>query len=250
MNSFRAIPTVTLVTIALAFSIRIAGAGSFLFEDQCQVTSTDPLRYRLRFLLMDTHMIGPFCEVRLDPVSVNGSALHPVLAGSAPSALHLTIDPAGSARFTATPCAPDPWRYADSLFVIVDGVPAYFNAYLFTTNGVLLKSELAQFPCSNPVSVDPGLPHRLWLGALSPNPARSVTALPFGLPRETHVRLAIYDLAGRRLRTVVDALLPAGVHTAAWDLRDQEGHEVPSGLYLARLDAEGMTLRRRLIRTR
>ena len=87
MNSRCAALIGILVTVAVALQARIAAAGSFFFAQQCQSMSTDPPRYRLRFILSDHRLFGPLCEVRLDPVSFNGSLIQPVLAGSAPSAL-------------------------------------------------------------------------------------------------------------------------------------------------------------------
>ena len=43
--------------------------------------------------------------------------------------------------------------------------------------------------------------------------------------------VAVYDLRGGRVRTVLDARLPAGYHTARWDGRDEGGRDVASGLY-------------------
>jgi hypothetical protein len=49
------------------------------------------------------------------------------------------------------------------------------------------------------------------------------------------VHLAVYDVLGRRLRTLVDEELGAGATEAAWDCRDQTGTAVRSGIYFARL---------------
>ncbi|MGH7730030.1 MAG: FlgD immunoglobulin-like domain containing protein [Candidatus Eiseniibacteriota bacterium] len=252
MNRRRAALIGLVVTVALSRDARSVLAGSFLIPQQCQVVSTDPPRYRPRFLLSDHHRFGPLCDVRLDPMSFDGSLIRPALAGSAPSALTFSIEASGSAHWTANPCLAEPWFFsADSLYVIVDGVPASFAAYLITTGGAVAHAHNTSWPCANPVDVGSGEPPRqLWLGAFAPNPARTSTALPFSLPREGRVRIAIYDIPGRRMRTVVEGSSPAGWHQAAWDLRDEQGHEAPSGLYVARLEAEGTVLTRRLIRTR
>ena len=49
--------------------------------------------------------------------------------------------------------------------------------------------------------------------------------------------LAVYGLDGRRVRTVLDAVLPAGRHTVRWDGRDHAGRAAASGTYLYRLEA-------------
>jgi len=86
---------------------------------------------------------------------------------------------------------------------------------------------------------DPVPPPQVSFAAPSPNPARESIALRFHLPREADVRLAIYDVAGRRVRELASGARAAGEQAIGWDLRDEAGHLVHAGLYFARLEAEG-----------
>jgi hypothetical protein len=79
----------------------------------------------------------------------------------------------------------------------------------------------------------------------SPNPARGSLTLRFSLPRDANVELAIYDLAGRRLQQLASGSQTAGEHAVAWDLRDDRGRPVESGVYFARLEVEGHSSSRR-----
>jgi hypothetical protein len=88
--------------------------------------------------------------------------------------------------------------------------------------------------------------HELALAPASPNPAARGTRLGYTLPVATSVTLAVYDAAGRRVRTLADGALPAGEHTAAWDLRDDGGRAVGAGLYFVRMQAGGRELTRRV----
>lgn len=72
-----------------------------------------------------------------------------------------------------------------------------------------------------------------------PNPFNPRTALRFELPQAGFVRLSVYDVAGHRVRTLIEDSLPSGSHEAAWDGRDASGREVGSGSYLARLEFGG-----------
>ena len=72
-----------------------------------------------------------------------------------------------------------------------------------------------------------------------PNPFNPRTTIRFELPVAGPVRLSIYDVAGRLVRTLVDDSLPQGSHEAVWDGRDATGREVGSGSYLARLEFGG-----------
>jgi flagellar hook assembly protein FlgD len=53
------------------------------------------------------------------------------------------------------------------------------------------------------------------------------------------VHLAIYNVAGRLVRTLVDGEVDPGYHSVVWDGRDNNGVEVGSGVYFCRMEAEG-----------
>lgn len=74
-----------------------------------------------------------------------------------------------------------------------------------------------------------------------PNPARESVTLRFSLPSEAAATLAIYDVQGRRVRALASGPRAAGPHAVSWDLRDDRGRAVASGLYFARLEAGGRT---------
>jgi predicted GH43/DUF377 family glycosyl hydrolase len=67
------------------------------------------------------------------------------------------------------------------------------------------------------------------------NPARSGVRLRVELPARMAVHVVVYDIAGRRVRTILDGELPVGETHLAWDGRDGSGMAVGSGIYFARL---------------
>jgi len=67
----------------------------------------------------------------------------------------------------------------------------------------------------------------------------------YSIPEDGRVVLSVYDLSGRRIATPVDADQTAGRHDASWNCG-----EVPSGVYLYRLETEAGSLTRRLIISR
>jgi len=72
--------------------------------------------------------------------------------------------------------------------------------------------------------------------AASPNPARGDVTAEFVLPRaESRVSLAVFDVTGRRVKTLIEGGRPAGVHHATWDGRSEDGRP-HSGLFFFRLD--------------
>jgi len=87
-----------------------------------------------------------------------------------------------------------------------------------------------------------------FLGRNYPNPFNPRTVIPFSIARSgQHVRLNIYDLAGRRIRTLVDGLLPAGPQEIVWDGTDSQNRTVPSGVYFYSLETTGFLSRQKFV---
>jgi len=70
-----------------------------------------------------------------------------------------------------------------------------------------------------------------------PNPFNSATTVPFSLSRSGSVELALHNLAGQKIRTLVTGHLPAGRYVVRWDGRSDDGRMVATGTYLSRLRA-------------
>ena len=68
-----------------------------------------------------------------------------------------------------------------------------------------------------------------------PNPFNAATTIRFVLGKTAQTELAVYNLAGQRLRLLHSGRLEAGPHQTAWDGRDQGGDAVSSGIYFLRL---------------
>lgn len=80
------------------------------------------------------------------------------------------------------------------------------------------------------------LPQDVCLRGAYPNPFNPRTTIKFELPEAGSVRLSVFDVAGRLVRTLVDESMPLGSHEAIWDGKDASGREVGSGSYLVRLE--------------
>ncbi|MBD3235689.1 MAG: hypothetical protein GF330_03185, partial [Candidatus Eisenbacteria bacterium] len=93
-------------------------------------------------------------------------------------------------------------------------------------------------------------PARLALHAAAPNPypaSRAGVRLRFDLPQAGEVDLAIFDVAGRRIRRLVEARREAGVHIAIWDGRGADGRMAEGGVYFTVLRIGQERLARRLL---
>ncbi|PSQ84201.1 MAG: DNA-binding protein, partial [Bacteroidetes bacterium QS_7_67_15] len=93
-----------------------------------------------------------------------------------------------------------------------------------------------------------GLPEKVTLSAGYPNPFRDEVTLEYALPEEKKVRVAVYDLLGRRVRTLADGRREAGSHTITWEGRSDGGEPLASGVYFVRMRAGDVTRSAKLVR--
>lgn len=83
-----------------------------------------------------------------------------------------------------------------------------------------------------------------------PNPFNPITTIPLDLTASGHVRLIVYDVAGRQVRILTEGELPAGRHDVTWDGRDSNGRAVASGVYMYELCSGGECSRRPMVLAR
>jgi hypothetical protein len=82
----------------------------------------------------------------------------------------------------------------------------------------------------------------------APNPFSSHTQVRFEIPSTEFVRLDVYDVSGRRLRSLWDGRLAAGSHGVSWDGRVEGGTYAPAGVYFVRLQSASGVDSRRVVR--
>jgi hypothetical protein len=83
-----------------------------------------------------------------------------------------------------------------------------------------------------------GIPTEFQLLQNFPNPFNPATEIRFAVPRESKIQLKIFDILGRKVRTLVDEIIPPGRYKSIWDSQDDNGMKVGSGVYLYRLTAD------------
>ncbi len=100
-----------------------------------------------------------------------------------------------------------------------------------------------------PLAVEPGISSPIVPSLrVIPNPARGSTTLSFSLPAVADLEAAVYDVAGRKVRSIGSGRYSAGTHTMNWDGRDSGGRVLPSGVYFVRLDRGDQSLVTRMVR--
>jgi len=80
----------------------------------------------------------------------------------------------------------------------------------------------------------------------SPNPFHPRTSITYALGTPAEVRLEVFTVDGRRVRTLTSAFQGVGTKTVTWDGRDADGRMVASGVYFYRLRAGGRTFTRKM----
>ncbi len=111
-------------------------------------------------------------------------------------------------------------------------------AVLSTAGPSLTKGELA-----NELSA----PTEFHLAQNYPNPFNPTTRISYQLPRDTRVTLKVYNLKGEEVRTLVDGYRIAGRYEVEWNAQNNVGGRVASGVYLYRLQGDGVSEVRRMV---
>jgi len=80
-----------------------------------------------------------------------------------------------------------------------------------------------------------------------PNPFNNETMIKFNLRRPADVTLAIYNILGQKVRTLVEGRLKAGPQTLSWDGKNEEGNDLSSGIYFYQLRSGEVSQTKRLV---
>lgn len=143
---------------------------------------------------------------------------------------HYTPDP--------TPSAPQFWKAHYQGFINDVGNETYTEDSLIIF--IDLQSGDVLLPTSNEISSN--LPLGIRLEQNYPNPFNPSTNIPFTLPQAAHVNLSVYNLLGQKVTTLANELYAAGSHNIKWD-----ASAMSSGVYFYTLEANGMSLTRKLL---
>jgi hypothetical protein len=150
------------------------------------------------------------------------------------------------------------WDYADgtapeygSPHCHAYSTPGMFAAMLRVTDEVGGQDTDEVVISVVPADVDESShPPHFALAAGVPNPSSAGVTIPFELPQPSRARLEVYSVTEARLRVLLDADMPAGMHAFRWDGRDALGRPLPSGIYFCRLQAGSLRAARRMMLVR
>jgi hypothetical protein len=118
-------------------------------------------------------------------------------------------------------------------------------------NGNIEASEYVYFPLAV-TGVRPGdggsaSPEALPFLSTRPNPSHYYTQFEVFLPRSQRLLLDVYDIRGRKVKTLDGGFMSEGRHSLTWDACDERGQHVSPGVYIVRLDAAGRAVSRKIV---
>ena len=94
------------------------------------------------------------------------------------------------------------------------------------------------------------IPTEFELGQNYPNPFNPTTTISFTVPRAAEITLAIYNLRGQLVRTLISGPVSAGRHKVVWDGNDERGVRAASSVYIYQLKTKDFLANRTLVLTK
>lgn len=80
-----------------------------------------------------------------------------------------------------------------------------------------------------------------------PNPFNPVTSIQYELPAKTLVKITVFDMLGRHVKTLVSSIQTAGIQHAVWNATDDAGNPVASGIYVYRIQTADFQQSRKML---
>ena len=188
------------------------------------------------------------------------SASYPASIPVGTGAIDVTVTSGGSPVGTALVCVKkeDEGVYATAYTnssglaqIVIDPAPLTAGTMSVTAS----KHDGDPFEGTVLVEVEGGVgdeevelvPESLALGQNRPNPFNPVTTVSYAVPEAGRVTIAVFNVAGARVRTLVDADDTPGFRAVVWDGTDDAGQALASGVYYCRLTSGGRSEQRAMV---
>lgn len=125
----------------------------------------------------------------------------------------------------------------------IPNYPPYFSVQSPLSANHMPKWGTCPATTTNISSYDnSSIPANYLLNQNYPNPFNPSTQIQFGLPKNSHVKVDVFDIKGQKIAELVDGQKNAGYHTIIFD-----ANNLASGLYIYRLDIDGKVLSKKML---
>jgi hypothetical protein len=94
------------------------------------------------------------------------------------------------------------------------------------------------------------IPNGYELNQNYPNPFNPSTVIGYKLPVNNNIKLKIYDVPGREIKTIVDSFQSAREHSITWGGTDKSSNAASSGIYLCKMESNGMSFQKKMVLVR
>ena len=134
---------------------------------------------------------------------------------------------------------------------VIGGAKAWGGTFLMTVEeyntgfGASVEDNVTDIPTS--FVLYQNHPNPFLSGAKSRSAGNPGTRIRYEVSKPARVVLQVMNLLGQEVRTLVDEHTPAGFNEVIWDGRDNKGRRVPSGVYLYRMEAQGVVMTRKMV---
>ncbi len=134
--------------------------------------------------------------------------------------------------------------YQYSIVIDQQGVIQYYGR----SNKISeINSKIQELLTATSIDKEFGIPIKFGLKNNYPNPFNPQTRIPFSVDKTQNIKLAIYNISGQLVRTLINARFAKGNFEAVWKGKDDSGQNVASGIYFSRLQGEGTSSMKQLI---
>jgi hypothetical protein len=100
---------------------------------------------------------------------------------------------------------------------------------------------------NNDQTIDLSIPDNYSINQNYPNPFNPTTTIQYNLPEDNFVTIVVYDMLGRKIRTLVNRQVSSGQHKIKWNATDDQGQKVGAGLYIYSIKAGSFVQTRKMI---
>ena len=129
------------------------------------------------------------------------------------------------------------WHYLKRIDPYPNGTKIYWWVTALNVDGEMSSTEIDSFMIGSLAIDDEPLPRSFKIDGNYPNPFNPTTNINFSVEQISEISLSIHALDGKLVRRLLLGDLQIGSHSVSWDGRDQSLCQVPSGIYIYRLQS-------------